>query len=140
MLFAPSASGSTWISWVNASASANTANITWRTSVPADSQVEYGPSTSYGSRTSVSPAMVTNHSVAVAGLSPGTTYHFRVLSHDSDAVAVTGRDLTLTPAVPVSISMSPSNTTLASSATQQLTAVVSNSANLAVTWKATPGP
>jgi Domain of unknown function (DUF4082) len=139
VLFSSPASGSTWISWVNLSATANTANVTWRTSVPSNSQVEYGASTGYGSSTVLSPAMVTSHTVSVPSLSPGATYHFRIHSGDSDAVMAIGRDLALTLAGSVSIAAGPSTATMVSGATQQLTALVSNSFNTAVTWKTTAG-
>lgn len=67
----------------NVAASAITitsATIIWTTSVPATSQVEYGPTTSYGATTALDTALVTNHSVMVSGLVPSTIYHYRVRS------------------------------------------------------------
>jgi Domain of unknown function (DUF4082)/Purple acid Phosphatase, N-terminal domain len=113
VLFAPSSS-STWISGVNATTSASGANITWRTSVPSDSQVDYGPSTSYGTSSVVATALVTSHSVTLVSLSPGTSYHFRVRSRDSDAVMAMGRDYALTINMPVIVSASPSSATIVS--------------------------
>jgi len=46
------------------------------------SQVEYGTTASYGTTTTLNPALVTYHAVALSGLSPNTTYHFRVRSKD----------------------------------------------------------
>jgi PKD repeat protein len=57
--------------------------ITWRTDVPADSQVEYGTSTAYGSTTSVDRTLVTSHSVTIANLARKRTYFFKVLSRDA---------------------------------------------------------
>ncbi|MGH9545837.1 MAG: DUF4082 domain-containing protein [Terriglobales bacterium] len=139
VLFASTLDESTWISWVNASATASTASITWRTSVPADSQVDYGSTTNYGASSVVNSAMVTSHSVTVGGLSPGSTYHFRPRSRDSGAVVAIGRDLALTLAAPLSIAATPATATVVSGATQQFTALVSNSLNTAFTWKATAG-
>jgi Domain of unknown function (DUF4082)/Purple acid Phosphatase, N-terminal domain/Viral BACON domain len=139
VLFASSLEESTWISWVNASATTNAASITWRTSAPADSQVDYGSSTNYGSSSAVNSAMVTNHSVTVTGLSPGTTYHFRPRSRDAGAVLAIGGDLALTLATPLSVTATPATATVASGATQQFTAQVSNSLNTAVTWRTTAG-
>jgi len=143
VLFAPAnGSGTTWISATNVSASGSTANVTWNTVVPSDSQIEYGSSTSYGSTTTLAATKVTAHSVAIAGLSAGTTYHFRVRSSDSDAVLATGADHTLTTvaaALPVSVSTSPSTASIASGATQQFMAIVSNSSNASVTWSASAG-
>jgi len=68
-----------------------TATITWTTDEPATSQVEYGPTTAYGSTTSLDHNLVTVHSVMVTGLIPNTTYHYRVKSKDgSSNEAVSG--------------------------------------------------
>lgn len=60
--------------------SATTATVTWRTDVPATSQIEYGNTDSYGSETIIDSDLVTSHSVTLTGLSPLTTYHYRVKS------------------------------------------------------------
>ncbi|MGH9193436.1 MAG: PKD domain-containing protein, partial [Acidimicrobiales bacterium] len=57
--------------------------ITWRTDVPADSQVEYGPTTTYGSSTFLDRTLVTSHSVTIAGLARKAQYSFQVLSRDA---------------------------------------------------------
>ncbi len=139
VLFAPLTGSATWISGVNVSATGNTTTVTWNTAVPADSQVEYGTTTAYGNTTTLAVSRVTAHSSLVSGLQPGTTYHFRVRSRDSDAMLVTGVDYTLTMAMPVSVSASPANATINSGATQQFMAMVSNAANPAVIWSATSG-
>ncbi|HKV25953.1 MAG TPA: IPT/TIG domain-containing protein [Candidatus Acidoferrum sp.] len=73
--------------------------VNWQTSSPATSQVEYGPTTNYGSLTAVDTAMVTNHQVSVANLKPGTTYHCRVHSTDaSNQTAISGDFSCTTPA------------------------------------------
>ncbi len=63
----------------------NSASITWMTSEPADSIVDYatGP-IGLGSYTfqATDSAQVTSHSVSLTGLRPNTTYHFRVRSRD----------------------------------------------------------
>jgi len=59
------------------------ATITWRTDEPADRQVEYGTTTSYGSQTPLNTTLSTSHQVALSGLRPATTYHFRVRSRDA---------------------------------------------------------
>jgi purple acid phosphatase-like protein len=68
----------TWISAVSATTTSNRATVTWATAVPADSQVEYGTTASYGSVTALAANKVATHSVALSGLTGGTTYHFRV--------------------------------------------------------------
>ena len=57
--------------------------ITWRTDVPADSQVQYGPTTAYGSSTALDRTLVRNHSVTITGLARKTPYFFQVLSRDA---------------------------------------------------------
>jgi glucose/arabinose dehydrogenase len=56
--------------------------ITWTTDVPADSQVQYGPTPAYGSATAVDRTLVTAHSVTITGLSRKADYFFQVLSRD----------------------------------------------------------
>ncbi len=50
--------------------------ITWTTDVPADSQVQYGPTTTYGSTTALDRTLVTTHSVTITGLSRRVDYFF----------------------------------------------------------------
>jgi glucose/arabinose dehydrogenase/PKD repeat protein len=57
--------------------------ITWTTDVPADSQVQYGLTTAYGSSTGVDRTLVTSHSVTIATLGRRTQYFFQVLSRDA---------------------------------------------------------
>ena len=57
--------------------------ISWETSEPADSQVEYGKTTDYGSSTLLNDHLVTSHSVSLSALQPNTAYHFRVRSKDN---------------------------------------------------------
>ncbi|PYX65751.1 MAG: hypothetical protein DMG78_29455, partial [Acidobacteria bacterium] len=61
----------------------STSQIVWTTNVAADSVVNYGTTTSYGSSTPVDPTMVTNHQVSLSGLAAGTTYYYQVQSTDS---------------------------------------------------------
>jgi hypothetical protein len=64
-----------------------TATITWTTNELADSQIEYGLTTSYGSTYPSSPQdtspRVTSHSVNLSGLTLGLQYHFRIKSRDT---------------------------------------------------------
>jgi hypothetical protein len=69
----------------------SSATITWLTDEPADSQVEYGLSTGYGSVSGFDPSLTQNHSVALSGLSGNATYHYRVRSKDEAGnLAVSG--------------------------------------------------
>jgi hypothetical protein len=72
------------------------ATVTWTTNEAADSQVEYGTTTSYGSSTTLDTSLVTSHSVALSGLSASTTYHYRVKSKDASSNLATGTDNTFT--------------------------------------------
>ena len=68
------------------------ASITWRTDEASDSVVQYGvTSTSWGNygNTKTSASLVTSHSIALSGLSAGTTYYYRVRSSDAAGNAVT---------------------------------------------------
>jgi glucose/arabinose dehydrogenase/PKD repeat protein len=56
--------------------------ITWTTDVPADSQVQYGRTTSYGSATPLDRTLVRSHSVTITGLTRKASYFFQVLSRD----------------------------------------------------------
>ncbi|NOY84934.1 MAG: hypothetical protein GXO96_08985 [Nitrospirae bacterium] len=66
--------------------STSAANITWTTNEAADSRIEYGTDTSYGTLTALNPSLVTAHSQNISGLSPGTSYHFRVLAKTQPAI------------------------------------------------------
>ncbi|MBL7741152.1 MAG: DUF4082 domain-containing protein, partial [Chitinophagaceae bacterium] len=59
-----------------------TATITWNTDEPADSRVDYGTTAGSLTANSSSTTLATSHSVTLTGLSPVTTYYFRVTSKD----------------------------------------------------------
>ncbi|HEV8638235.1 MAG TPA: DUF4082 domain-containing protein, partial [Chloroflexota bacterium] len=87
------------ISAVQATAITTTgATVTWTTNEASDSQVEYGTTTAYGSTTTLAPALVTSHSQALAGLTAGTLYHYRVKSKDAAGNLATSADFTFTTA------------------------------------------
>jgi chitodextrinase len=78
----------------------NSATITWTTNEPSDSQVDYGPTTAYGQSTPVNTSAVTAHSVVLSGLTPATTYNYRVRSKDAAGNVATSANLTFaTPSV-----------------------------------------
>ena len=60
----------------------NAATVTWTTTGPATSQVQYGPTVNLGFASTYSSAMLTNHAALLTGLSPGTGYYYRVFSSD----------------------------------------------------------
>ncbi|MBV9582295.1 MAG: fibronectin type III domain-containing protein, partial [Chloroflexi bacterium] len=75
---------------------ASSANVTWTTDVPADGQVEYGLTANYGLTTPVDSLVDVRHAMQLTGLSPGTTYHYRVRSHDAASALTLSPDATLT--------------------------------------------
>jgi len=62
---------------------ANTVTIGWDTDKSSDSQVEYGQGTSYGNLSNLNSGLNASHRITLSGLTPGTTYHYRVISKDS---------------------------------------------------------
>ncbi|MBF0543001.1 MAG: fibronectin type III domain-containing protein [Candidatus Riflebacteria bacterium] len=67
---------------VSFSISTSSASISWTTDEDATSQVEYGPTSSYGSTTEIITTLLKSHSINLSGLIPLTTYHYRVKSKD----------------------------------------------------------
>lgn len=66
-----------------ASLTQTSATILWVTNEAADSRVEYGATTAYGSLTTLNSAKVTAHSINLTGLQAGSTYNYRVISKDA---------------------------------------------------------
>ena len=118
---------------VTATASVTTAQVNWQTSAAANSSVEYGTSTSYGSSTTVDGMMVISHQENLTGLKTGLVYHYRVHSVDVSNNAAVSTDATFTTAADttaptVSITSPLANATL--SGTVALTATATD--NVAV--------
>ncbi len=59
-----------------------TASVRWNTDEAATAQVEFGATSSNGQYTVISATRMLSHTVTLAGLEPGTAYHFRVRSRD----------------------------------------------------------
>jgi hypothetical protein len=57
--------------------------ITWITDVPADSQVNYGRTSTYGSTTALDRQLVTTHTVTIDNLERKKQYAFQVLSRNA---------------------------------------------------------
>ena len=70
--------------------------MSWSTDEAADTQVEFGASTSYGSTSTLNTSMVTSHSVGLTGLTPETLYHYRVRSRDAAGNLALSGDFTFT--------------------------------------------
>lgn len=80
---------------VQASAATTTGfQVSWTTNAPANSAVDYGTTTSYGSSASPNGSMVTAHQIALTGLKTGTMYHFRVRSTDASGRTISSVDMT----------------------------------------------
>ena len=69
-----------FINDVSSAPNDTTAWISWTTTAPATSQVAYGLTTNLGSFSELSSTLVTNHSVQLTNLTPGTGYYYNVLS------------------------------------------------------------
>jgi hypothetical protein len=78
------------------SITASGATITWTTNEAGDSQVDYGPTTAYGSSTALDATLVTAHSQTLSGLAAGTLYHYRVKSRDAAGNLAVSGDFTFT--------------------------------------------
>jgi hypothetical protein len=77
----------------------NSASVTWNTDVPATSIVDYGSTVAYGtSVTNIS--LVLSHSMTIAGLSPGSTNHFRVRSANASGALAASSDGTIAVPAP----------------------------------------
>lgn len=69
----------------NVTAGSTVATITWSTGRVAYGAVEYGKSTDYEQSVAETVA-VGNHSIRLTGLTPGTTYHYRVQALDDSVL------------------------------------------------------
>ncbi len=65
---------------ISAAGGNTTAIVTWNTASNGTSQVEYGLTPAYGTLSALDLTPVTNHSVTLSGLAPGTRYYYRVRS------------------------------------------------------------
>ena len=68
--------------------------ITWTTDESAGGTVEYGLTSSYGSSQAQTGGAGTSHTATLSGLTPGSTYHFRVISTDGSSNTGTSGDNT----------------------------------------------
>ena len=92
------------ISDVTAISQTNDALINWNTDEPATSAVEFGNTTSYEFGTVADDLLKTSHSLALAGLTPSETYHYRLSSTDGRGNISISQDFTFTyePSLPAS--------------------------------------
>ena len=73
----------------------NNATVTWKTNDNANSTVGYGTTTSYGSF-STDGVMAKDHTISLYSLSPGTLYHYLVISVDLAGNRAASSDFTFT--------------------------------------------
>jgi hypothetical protein len=93
---------SPYVSAVQAAPGSHSALISWTTTVPGDSQVEFdlatfplpGASTAarggFSSRSHTDPELTTNHVILLTGLQPGTRYSYQTLSTAGTNTYVSG--------------------------------------------------
>ncbi len=86
------------ISGVASAISSLGATISWTTDQPSNSQVSYGATSSYGLLSPLNQTMVTAHSVNLSGLTASTTYHYQMLSQNTQASVTASADYTFTTA------------------------------------------
>ncbi|MBI3804989.1 MAG: fibronectin type III domain-containing protein [Nitrospirae bacterium] len=110
------------------SVTVNSAVIGWSTNEPADTQIEYGTTTTYGSFTAVVSTLVTSHAQSVSGLNPSTLYHYRVRSRDAAGNLTISGDGTFTTAMPPD--------TTAPSVPNGLSASAVSSSQINLSWSA----
>ena len=60
-----------------------TATVTWTSNEATDAQIEYGLTTAYGMHLGDGIIGGLTHQLTLSGLQAGTTYHWRVISHDA---------------------------------------------------------
>jgi len=70
--------------------------ITWNTDEDSDSQVDYGTTSGSYTLSSSNSAMVTSHSISLAGLSSDTTYYYVVKSTDAANNTATSAEYSFT--------------------------------------------
>ena len=85
---------------------ATSAVIAWTTDQLTTSQVEYGPTSSYGAATPIDATLTTGHSVNLTGLLQNSTYHYRVISRDAAGHSIASGDNVFTTPQPAAAAAS----------------------------------
>lgn len=76
--------------------SRNSASIAFETTLPCKGRIEWGTTTAYGNLTALPDRFYYNHLHYLTGLTPGVTYHYRLVAVDESGVTVTSADRTIT--------------------------------------------
>ena len=108
--------------------------IVWTTDELANSVVQYGPTTAYGS-TATNTSLLTAHIVTLASLTPNTLYHYRVSSTDAAGNTSTSGDFTFTTGIadttPPTVTLTAPANGVTVSNTVSLTATASDNVGVA---------
>jgi hypothetical protein len=116
-------------------ATTSSCQVDWTTTIPADSAVDYGTSTVYGSSTPVDAAMVTSHQVVLSGLAPSTVYYYQVRSTDSKSNnAHSSSHSFKTSGSGPSITMQPTSQTVTAGQTASFSVAATGTAPLNYQW------
>lgn len=121
------------ISSVTATAATSSAVITWATNELSNSSVAFGTTTAYGA-TANDALWVNSHSVALAGLTPVTTYNYQVKSVDQAGNIATSTNLTFTTSAVADV-VAPVISSIATSGISSTTAMVTWTTNEPATSK-----
>ncbi len=106
----------------------STATITWTTNELANSQIEYGLTSSYGSQSTLNGAFALTHTVFLTDLEPNTTYHYRIRTADAGGRLTMSSEATFATAA----SLGGSSVTLPSLGDTETSALTASSA--LITW------
>mgnify|MGYP002401972929 CR=1 FL=1 len=69
--------------------------LSWQTSVPTKSRIEYGTSLSYGLSETIDESASATHTYKLSNLESGTTYHYRIVSTTDTGAVVRSDDYTV---------------------------------------------
>lgn len=72
------------------------ATVNWTTDELSDTQAQWGLTTALGSSTTLNTQLSTAHSQTISGLSPSSTYYYKVLSRDASGNLATSSSYTFT--------------------------------------------
>jgi uncharacterized repeat protein (TIGR02543 family) len=89
------------ISGVMATADETTARVSWTTDKPTTGSVAYGLTPAYELGSVAGASLVTQDTVNLVGLAPGTTYHYQITVRDAGGVEARTADATFTTTTPV---------------------------------------
>ncbi|MBT3362751.1 MAG: hypothetical protein HN929_03180 [Chloroflexi bacterium] len=109
------------------------ATIIWSTTVASSSQVEYGLTTDYGSRSTLDSTMKLDHTVDLVDLDANTTYHYCVISKEEEDKQTISDDYTFTTPTTTEVIETLTISNCAATDIDTTTAVIEWDTNLAST-------